>query len=164
MDPNVAATATAAADVLVRAMSTDAWQQIQAAMVALWRRALPEMADGIEAELAEAHAEVLATRDSGDEATEGDLAAAWRLRIRRLLEADPAVLDELTLVLNDALTALDGDERVRNSPYNVQVTAEGHGRIYQVGGDQYIVQVGREGSVAGNTPPGPPLGDDDDEW
>ncbi|WP_048581519.1 hypothetical protein [Streptomyces viridochromogenes] len=158
MDPSVLALATVAANVLVSAMSTDAWQQVRAAMVALWQRALPEQADAIATELAEVRAQVLASRDSGDELVEAAVAAEWQRRIQRLLEAEPALVDELRQAL-DVLAALD--ERPQN---DMRATASDHGRIYQAGRDLHISVHERDGSAVGNTPPGPPLGDDDDEW
>ncbi|MEE4495157.1 hypothetical protein [Streptomyces sp. BE230] len=160
MDPIV----TAAASVLVRAMSSDAWQQVQAEMVALWRRALPGRAEDVEASLADARAEVLAGRDSGDEAIEAELAADWQLRIRRLLETEPALADDLTQFVNDSLATLPPDERARINRVVVEATGSGDARVYQAGRDMHITGHGREGSEVGNTPPGPPLGDDDDEW
>lgn len=147
-----------AAGVLVRAMSSDVWQQVRDAMVELWRIALPEKAGAVEAELAEARAEVLSSRDAGEEGIEEDWTGVWRLRIRRLVEADPALEGELRRFLNDALAVLPPDERAHR-PGWVDV-----GRDIEADRDGDIITLGRDGGLAGNTPPGPPLGDDDDEW
>ena len=158
MDP----IAVAAASVLVHAMSTDAWQQAQAAMVELWRRAVPEQGEAIDAELTQTRVEVLASRDSGDDAAEADLAAEWRLRIERLLRREPALADELRAFVDD-VGALPPDEQARPD-VTMEARASGSGRIFQAGRDMHITEGVREGSGVGNTPPGPPLGDDDDEW
>ncbi|MGW7710975.1 hypothetical protein [Streptomyces sp. NPDC054771] len=162
MNPIAMATASA----LVRAMTTDAWQQVQAAMVALWRRAVPEQAEAIEDALADTRALVLNSHDSGHEAAEADLVAEWHGRICRLLVTEPALADELRHILEVALGALPPGEQARIVPTNqtIEVTASGHIRIYQAGRDQHVANSERDGSTVGNTPPGPPLGDDDDEW
>jgi len=159
MDPIVAA----AASVLVRAMSTDAWQQAQAAMVELWQRAVPEQGEAIHSELAQTRREVLAASHiTGDGATEADLAAEWQRKIERLLRREPALADELRAFV-DAVGALPPDEQASPN-VTMEARAVDGGRVYQAGRDMHITEGVREGSGVGNTPPGPPLGDDDDEW
>jgi hypothetical protein len=46
----------------------------------------------------------------------------------------------------------------------MEARASDNGRVFQAGRDQHITEGAREGRGVGNTPPGPPLGDDDDEW
>ncbi|MGC0378932.1 hypothetical protein [Streptomyces sp. SAI-229] len=159
MDPIVLATAS----VLVHAMSTDAWPQVRAAMVTLWRRARPEQADAVEAELEEAREVLLADRDSGDEAVKAGLAADWQGRVWRLLVEDPSLADELRRILNDA-AALLTDEQARTNTITQHARVSGNSWTYQAGRDLHITEGAREDSAVGNTPPGPPLGDDDDEW
>lgn len=152
----------AAASVLVHAMSTDAWQQAQAAMVELWRRVAPDQGEAIHAELTQTRVDVLASRESGDDAAEADLTAEWRLRIERLLSREPALADELR-AFADGVGALLPDAQARPD-VTVEARESGRGRIYQAGRDMHITVGVREGGREGNTPPGPPLGDDDDEW
>lgn len=158
MDPISMAVASA----LVGAMSTDAWPQVQAAMVEVWRRALPEETDAVEAELAHTR-EAVRQSSFGEEDTKAALATRWALRTQRLLAIEPGLSGELSQVLEDALTALPPAERARIESTVRQAGAVGHGRVYQAGRDQRISEDGGQGRV-GNTPPGPPLGGDDDEW
>ncbi|MFE7120719.1 hypothetical protein ACFU99_35335, partial [Streptomyces sp. NPDC057654] len=44
-------------------------------------------------------AELTAARDESDEATAADIEAGWRLRMGRVLRADPAAADELRALL-----------------------------------------------------------------
>ncbi|MFF4146551.1 hypothetical protein ACFY0A_35590 [Streptomyces sp. NPDC001698] len=157
MDPITLAAARAAADVLVRAMSTDAWQQVQALMVRLWRWDSPDKLRMVEAELSAARQELLASR--GDVGGEGEIAAEWYRRIRRLVQTHPEALDELQQILDEVLTVLPPAEQVTNVRWQ---TNSGDSRVFQAGRSQPLT--GRNGSEVGNTPPGPPLGDDDDEW
>ena len=111
MDAVVAAFGTA----LVGAISTDAWQQVHAAVVGLWRRVYPRLKDdGIGIELDELREQVLAARRDGDAGTERALEGAWQLRLAQLLRADPALALELQRVLDQVLTpALTPAEQAR---------------------------------------------------
>ncbi|GGM14361.1 hypothetical protein GCM10010129_68210 [Streptomyces fumigatiscleroticus] len=133
MDPVVLAAGTA----LVGAMATDAWEQARAATVALWRRVRPERAEDVSAELEELRGQVLAAREDGDEETEQALAGAWRLRLQRLLDAEPALAAELRRLLDDHLgPALTGGQQGGT----VVMTAHAHdsARVFMAGGDQHI--------------------------
>jgi hypothetical protein len=112
MDPIVASAGTA----LVGAMATDAWQQVLAATVAVWRRTRPDRADHIAAELTRLRPLVLAAREHRDRDTEQALAGAWRLHLQQLVCAHPTFADELRRLRDEHLTpALVAHERARHS-------------------------------------------------
>ncbi|GAA2430642.1 hypothetical protein GCM10010191_50310 [Actinomadura vinacea] len=137
MDPVVVAAGTA----LIGAMATDAWQHVRTGVVGLWRRGRPEQAEGIQAELAEVRAEVLAARDEGDEATEQALVGAWQVRLQRLVREDPALGAELRRLLDETLTPpLAPGERDQITSIVLKATARDHGRVYQAGRDQHITE------------------------
>ncbi|MFI5882966.1 hypothetical protein [Streptomyces sp. NPDC051554] len=135
MDPIVLAAGTA----LVGAMATDAWQQVRTSLVELWRRARPEQAEVIDAELGAVRAHVLTARESGDADTEQTLVSDWQLRLQALLRANPAVANELRQLLDTHLTPLvSADERSRIATLVMRAEASGSGRVYQAGRDQHI--------------------------
>ncbi|MER7368269.1 hypothetical protein ACI2LC_07630 [Nonomuraea wenchangensis] len=135
MDPIVLAAGTA----LVTAMATDAWQSARDGAVALWRRARPEQAEVVEAELTEVREQVLQARGEGDADTEQALAGSWQVRLQQLLRADPSLAVELRRVLDEVLTpALEPADQERIGSLVMKATASGHGRVYQAGRDQTI--------------------------
>ncbi|WP_393071667.1 hypothetical protein [Streptomyces sp. LN704] len=118
---------------MVTALSTDLWQRAQASVGALWRRAYPERADTVEAELTETRTLLLAT--SEDDVAQ-DSAQEWRLRFRRLLATRPDLAEELRRVLNEDLAPALPEHQGTSTVFNA--TASGHGRIYQSAGNQTI--------------------------
>jgi hypothetical protein len=102
MDPLVLAAASA----VVTAMATDGWQQAREAVVKLWRRSRPGHVPAIETDLDETRAEVIAARIAGDRVAEEGLVADWERKLRRLLDADPALGIELRRVLDEELAPL----------------------------------------------------------
>ncbi|MFF2861366.1 hypothetical protein ACFVSX_15875 [Streptomyces rubiginosohelvolus] len=129
MDPELATLAQSAAVTLVGLMATDAWERTRDGVVGLWLRARPERADSVAAELTTTREDL-----STDTASEGELAAEWQGRIRRLLTDQPQVAMELRRLLDElapgALPAV--------APVSQRATADGHSRIYQAGRDQHI--------------------------
>ncbi len=119
------------ASAVVTAMATDGWQQAKEAVVRLWQRSRPSHVPAIEADLDETHAEVVAARAAGDQATEEGLVADWQRKLRRLLDVDPALGIELRRVLNEELAPLlPTGERVRLA--NIQnITASAPGATAQ---------------------------------
>ncbi|MEV4291240.1 hypothetical protein AB0K40_37520 [Nonomuraea bangladeshensis] len=135
MDPIVLAAGTA----LVTAMATDAWQSARDGAVALWRRARPEQAEVVEAELTEVREQVLRARGEGDADTEQALTGSWQVRLQQLLRTDPSLAGELRRVLDEVLTpALQPADQDRIGSLVMKATASGHGRVYQAGRDQTI--------------------------
>ncbi|MFI0976328.1 hypothetical protein ACH4SP_04765 [Streptomyces sp. NPDC021093] len=137
MDPIVLAAGTA----LVGAMATEAWQQARRATVALWRRARPEQADGVDTSLADARTQVLAARQAQDTDVEEALVTDWQIRLQLLLREDPALADELRRLLDEELTPpLPAEEQDRIGSIVLKARATGHGRVYQAARDQHITE------------------------
>lgn len=134
MDPEIATLAGTAGTTLVTLMATEAWQGVREGVVGLWRRARPERADAVAAELEAARDDLLTARDTDDEETEAELRRDWQGRIRRLLAARPDVADDLR-----ALLAEVAPEGPPAAPVITQhATASGNSRVYQAGRDQHI--------------------------
>jgi hypothetical protein len=132
VDAELTTLASIAGETLVKQLTTAAWEKTQAAVVELWRRAHPERADALHAELAETRSEVLAARQAGDDQAEQDLIGEWRSRLRRLLSVDPEVAGELR--------RLFADELQRGPGIAMKATASNRGRVYQAGRDQHITE------------------------
>lgn len=99
MDPELTALTSTAATTVVQLLATAAWGQAKSAVGGLWRRAHPERAETVQAELEEGRIEVLAARQVGDEQVEQALVGEWQGRLRRLVAADPQLADELRRVV-----------------------------------------------------------------
>ncbi|MEU5104714.1 hypothetical protein AB0H07_20870 [Streptomyces sp. NPDC021354] len=124
-------------------MATDAWQRARERIVALWRRAQPDRADGIDGELETTRDDLLAARDaedSEDEETRRELSEEWAGRMRRFLVAHPEVVEELRRVLDELSPALPGNDQAMNTTIHMRAEASGSGRVYQAGRDQHITE------------------------
>lgn len=124
---------------LVALLATDAWVQAREGVVTLWRRFRPAHADEVTLALDETREEVLAARQSGDTQGETDLARDWERRLRRILEADPAVAEQLQQILDEVCGTLPEAEQPTLGPvFHTRVS--GHGRAYNAGRDQHITE------------------------
>jgi hypothetical protein len=131
--------AAAAASALIAAMTTDAWEQARAGVVGMWRRVHPDRAGTIHDELAQSRHEALEARENDDVDSAAGLVADWQRRLRRLLEADPAMVGELQRLLDDVLSpAVDPADRQRIDRVVMKAQASGHGRVFQAGRDMRI--------------------------
>ncbi|MEU1439743.1 hypothetical protein [Streptomyces mirabilis] len=136
MDPQVAGLAGTAGTTIVTLMATDAWQRTRDGVTAIWRRVHPERVEVVAGELDLTREQILAARNDGDTETEDELRAEWQGRVRRLLLADPGVVDDLRALLDE----LSPEYSTSGEIYNVQMHARatGNGRVYQAGRDQHI--------------------------
>lgn len=134
MDPEIAALAGTAGTTLVTLMAGDAWQRTRQAVVALWRRVLPERADSVDAELEATRSDVLAARAAGDAQSEEELSVEWQGRLRRLLAGQPDVAEDLRRLLDE----ISREGPVPAPQIRLRATASGHARVYQAGRDQHI--------------------------
>jgi hypothetical protein len=142
--------ALAAASALMTAMATDAWSEVHAGAVSLWRRVYPERVPAIESELLEVRNELVAARQARDAGVETELAAEWGRKFQRLAQGHPELIPELRL-LGEAWTRLvPATERERSGAVNIEQTAAatGHGTTYQAGRD--IFQSGRNRRSTGS--------------
>jgi hypothetical protein len=134
MDAELMTLASTAGTAVVTALTTDLWQQTQVAVGALWRRAYPERAATVEAELTDTRTLLLAAPEDD---VAGDSADEWRLRFRRLLATHPDLADELRRMLaEDLAPVLPANSQSTSAVFNA--TASGHGRVYQSAGNQTI--------------------------
>lgn len=164
MDAELAALAEAGAAALVQRMVTDGWEQARDEFTRIFSRAGTgrvgtEEGSDFAAELERSRAELVEALEHEDTTTESDVLAEWRARLRRTLRVDPASAAELRELL-DALLPESGRP----------------GQVHTISGDVYHSQVIQGQNVGGitpggapaeavrSTPPGPPFGDDDDEW
>ncbi|MDK9494704.1 hypothetical protein QEZ40_002384 [Streptomyces katrae] len=136
MDPQVAALAGTAGTTIVALMATDAWQRTRDGITNIWQRVHPDRVDSVTGELELTRELILAARNGGDPETEPELRAEWQGRVRRLLLADPSVLEDLRALLDE----LSPDPATHSDTYDVRMRAHatGHGRVYQAGRDQRI--------------------------
>ncbi|MFD6473615.1 hypothetical protein ACFWEH_08920 [Streptomyces anulatus] len=131
MNPELVTLAQSASVTLVGLMATDAWERTRDGVVALWQRARPERADAVAAELDNTREDLTADAD-----IEGELAAEWQGRIRRLLIDRPQVAEELQRLLDE----LAPGATVPPATVSQHATATGHSRVYQAGRDQHIAE------------------------
>ncbi|GAA1232985.1 hypothetical protein GCM10009665_24090 [Kitasatospora nipponensis] len=137
MDPEIAALATSAGGTVVTLMATEAWQRTRDGLVALWRRAEPERAEAVGGELDIARDDLARARQGGDLRSEHEVLAQWQDRLRHLLAAQPAIAEELRLLL-ESVTAAPGT--AASPVVRLRAEASGHGRVYQAGRDQHITE------------------------
>ncbi|MGH3915085.1 MAG: hypothetical protein ACRDTC_17010 [Pseudonocardiaceae bacterium] len=123
-----------AATTVVQLLATAAWEQAKSAVGGLWRRVYPERAETVEAELAENRVEILSARQAGDERAAQILVEEWRGRLRRLMAADPQLVDELRRVVAQLLLLL-ADALPQPTTITMQATAFDDSRVYQAGHD-----------------------------
>ena len=139
MDADLSALAWKGASTVVALLATDAWEKAKTALGSLWRRARPERADAVEAELTEGRTSIVNARAEGDEALEGALKLVWQSKIAHLLSTDTALAAQFQQLLNEVLVpALPLNERTNIAKLEMRARASGHGRVYQAGRDQRI--------------------------
>ncbi|NYI03587.1 hypothetical protein [Allostreptomyces psammosilenae] len=141
MDPvTVAGLASAASTALVAAMVTDGWQRATGSIAGLWRRARPEQAEVVEAELVETREEMVRAREAGEDVEEARQEAVdeWQGRLRRLLRQHPELAAELRRVLDEEINPLLPGPTSAGAGVVMHAEARDHGRIYMAGRDQTI--------------------------
>ncbi|WP_217165898.1 hypothetical protein [Streptomyces sp. AC512_CC834] len=135
MDPETALLAQSAGVTLVTLMTTDAWNRTREGVTRLWRRAQPDRAETVVAELAATREDALAAGAADDRETLAELHAEWQGRLRRLLAARPDIAAELRELLEEL------DPGGPTGPAISQhASASGHARVYQAGRDQHNAQ------------------------
>jgi hypothetical protein len=140
MEPDLMTLTSSAATTLVRLMTTDGWDRFKAAIMSMWRRAQPERAETVDADLAAARLELLTANEAHDEQAEVDLVGEWRSRLQRLVIGDPELQHELRTLVEEYRPAVAEVETTRIGSVKMEAKATGHGRVYQAGGDQKIVE------------------------
>ncbi|MFD7664138.1 hypothetical protein [Streptomyces sp. NPDC059788] len=133
MDAELTALATAGATALVQQMVTEGWAQARQQVAAFFsRRRGGEEEEALEGELEMSRTELVAAQRSGDEDGAADVAAEWRVRLRRALRDNPAAAGELRQLLAE----LRPDEGTGTEVGEVHNTISGgvqHGTVIQAG-------------------------------
>ncbi|MET9093529.1 hypothetical protein ACWEQJ_17170 [Streptomyces cyaneofuscatus] len=99
MEAELTALAASGATTFVGLMATEAWSQVRGRLARFLARG--EDSEAIDAELEESREELVAARRSGDEESAEDIAAAWRVRLRRALRDNPEAAGELRDLLDE---------------------------------------------------------------
>ena len=136
MDPELSELATKAAATMIQLLATEAWEQAKSVAGKLWRRARPERAERIEADIADAHDDLLAAGPDSDTATE--LAAQWESKLRTLLAADPALGPLLRRLLDQELTPALPATGSPQPSVTTTANARDHGQAIAAGRDVII--------------------------
>ncbi|MEV7557998.1 hypothetical protein [Streptomyces sp. NPDC089795] len=131
MDPEIAVLASTAGTTLVTLLTTEVWQRARDGVASLWRRAEPERADAISAELDVTRSELLVAQAGGDLESSGELSAEWQGRLRRLLAAHPEETEALRTLLTELTPHTPAESSVTQ-----HANASGQARVYQAGRDQ----------------------------
>lgn len=140
MDPELTALTSTAATTVVQLLATAAWEQATCAVGGLWRRVHPERAQTVQAELEDSRVEVLDARETRNEQVEQALVGEWQGRLRRLVAADPQLVDELRRVVAELRSALaDAGAPPQGTTITMQATTFGAGRVNQAGRDLHVV-------------------------
>lgn len=109
MEGELVALATAGATALVQQMATDSWAHARGRVVAFFSRGgAAGDEETVEGELEVSRGELAAAQEAGDEQTVSDVEAEWRTRLRRALQADPALAAELRSLLEELAPGEDG--------------------------------------------------------
>ncbi|MDH6128249.1 hypothetical protein [Kitasatospora sp. GP82] len=144
MEPELTTLATTAANAVVRLLATESWELARRTIGRLWQRVHPERAETVTAELDDARAELLAARHDGDEQTvrtEQALVDDWCRRLTRLAHAGgPELVDELRRMIDELGPQTPEPDGTGSGDIRMRATASGHGRVYQAGRDQHIVE------------------------
>jgi hypothetical protein len=138
MDSELMALTSTAATTVVQLLATAAWEQAMSAVGALWRRVHPQRAETVQAELEDSRAEVLAARQVGDEQVEQALVGEWQGRLRRLVAADPQLVDDLRRVVTELHLALADADSPQGATITMQAMAFGSSRVNQAGRDLHV--------------------------
>jgi hypothetical protein len=135
MDADLAVLWSTAATTLVTLMTTDSWERVKAGFAALWRRAAPEQAGAVEADLEAARTSAAAARRAGDGEATADLVTEWRNRLRRLADSDEVLQGEVRRLVQEFRPLLPGDLA---GPVVMVARASGGSRVNQAGRDQTV--------------------------
>lgn len=135
MDPETALLAQSAGVTLVTLMTTDAWHRTRDGIAQLWRRAQPDRAEAVVAELEATCEDALVAGEADDQETLGELHLEWQGRLRRLLAAQPDAATDLRRLLDELEPSASTGPAI-----NQHATASGQARIYQAGRDQHIAE------------------------
>lgn len=133
MDTELSALASTAASTLARLLATDGWERARAGIGMLWRMVHPDHAETVEADLTQAHRELVVADQGALDHAQRDIAEEWRLRLTRLLNENPALVTSLAVLVRELQNALPQGAGVTHTSWTA--SASDHGRVYQAGHD-----------------------------
>jgi hypothetical protein len=133
--------ATAGATTLVQQMATDGWVRVRDRLAVLLGRAVGTAGSTEEAasELEDSRAHLMAARADGDDDSVADIQDEWRLRLRRILRAEPGAAVELRALLDELQP--DRSAAPSHDVHNVISGGTQYGTVIQ-GGDMGNVNLG----------------------
>jgi hypothetical protein len=131
MDPEITQLASTAATTLVQLLTTEGWQRAKERFASLWRRAQPERAEAVAAEIELTRDDLLAAQRDDDGEAAAELRVEWQGRFRRLL----GVLPETAEDLRELLAELAPDPPAVPS-VTQHAVASGSAQVFQAGRDQ----------------------------
>jgi hypothetical protein len=133
VDAELMALASTAGTAVVTALTTDVWERTRTAVGSLWRRACPDRAETVEAELLETR-ELL--EGPGADALAEAMADDWRGKFLRLLAARPDVAQEVQRMLDEVLVP----SQTQPAAVVFNASPTGNARVYQAGRDQHFTE------------------------
>ncbi|MEV6590505.1 hypothetical protein [Streptomyces acidicola] len=128
MEAELTSLAVAGATALVTQMVTDGWEQARDRIVTFFTQRRDGEGEVVQAELEESRAELVAARDADDEETAADVHDEWRLRLRRVLRADPSAAAELQALMNELRPP---DDVPKGTVHNTVSGGVQHGTVIQ---------------------------------
>jgi hypothetical protein len=134
VEAELAGLAASGATTVVGLMASDAWAQVRARLARFFARGGTEGAEeAAGADLERSRGELAEALRARDADTEDDVRAEWRLRLRRMLQADPAAAAELRRLL--AELAAEPPAAGGTTYYTTNAT---HGGVYH----EAVIQAG----------------------
>jgi hypothetical protein len=140
MDPELVTLASQAATSVVQLLTTEAWEKSKAAIGSLWRSIHPDRADRMEAEIADARADLLRAPQDAD--LKAALIQQWKGQLVSLLTANPELAATLRRVVDVELRpALPAAVSAQIGTLHMEAHAGRGSRVNQSGfGDIHITE------------------------
>lgn len=149
------ALAAAGATALVGAMATDVWQAARSGFARLFGRGDRRREQLVDTRLSQAATQIAQVDPSDQERVRQEVLAAWRVRLRDLLEEHPEAQEELRRLTEQVQARLPAAQQA----WVQHNLAHDHGTVYGVQtGNQYIYGVSgpveARPAAEGEQPPG----------
>jgi hypothetical protein len=139
MDSELTIFAQTAGVTLAALMTTDAFQNSKRAVLELWRRVRPVETAEVDEQLEATRTALMRAQAEGNEEQERELATWWQERLALLFAADPTTIDDLRQALAEASHDEPSRDRTHGGSIRMTANAKGHGRVFQAGRDQHII-------------------------
>ncbi|MFE3719075.1 hypothetical protein [Streptomyces cyaneofuscatus] len=139
MDSEMTIFAQTAGVTLAALMTTDAFQNSKRAVLELWRRVRPMEAAEVDEQMEATRTALMRAQAEGNEDQERELTAWWQERLALLFAADPTTINGLRQALAEASDDEQSRDRTHGGSIQMTANAKGHGRVFQAGRDQHII-------------------------